>query len=145
MVDQTISYNDKSIARGGRGKRSTQFKKIVLYSKGTTAEYKISLHRSCSHLRELQNHPLHLKNHSQRENRSSHRSTPIKTKNQKKKKISRKGKGKRRRESANEKEKEKEKEKKEEKGKEEKKKEEKTERAVLKVFFKYTAPSRYIP
>ena len=141
MVDQTISYNDKSIARGGRGKRSTQFTKIVLFSKGTTAEYKISLHRSCSHLRELQNHPLHLKNHSQSENRSSHRSTPIKTKNQKKKKISRKGKGKRRRESANEKEKEK----KEEKGKEEKIKEEKMERAVLKVFFEYTAPSRYIP
>ena len=39
----------------------------------------------------------------------------------------------------------KEKENEEEKGKEEKKKEEKMERAVLKVFFEYTAPSRYIP
>ena len=64
-----------------------------------------------------------------------------------KNKISRKrkGKGKRRRESENGREKEKEKEKKEEKGKEENKKEEKMERAVLKFFFEYTAPSKCIP
>ena len=57
----------------------------------------------------------------------------------------RKGEGKRRRESGNRREKEKEKEKKEEKEKEEKKKEEKMERAVLKFFFEYTAPSGCIP
>ena len=65
----------------------------------------------------------------------------------KKEKISRKKKeeGKRRRESKNGREKEKEKEKKEEKEKEQKKKEEKMEKAVLKFFFEYTAPSECIP
>ena len=77
----------------GAGERSTQFTKIVLYSKGTTTEYKISLHRRCSHLRKLQNHPLQLKNHSQSENRSSHRPTPRQNKNPKKKNL-KKGKGK---------------------------------------------------
>ena len=48
----------------GAGGKKCIIHKVVLYSKGTTAEYKISLHRSCSHLRELQNHPSHLKNHS---------------------------------------------------------------------------------
>ena len=56
-----------------------------------------------------------------------------------KKKISRKGKGKRRRESANEKEKEK------EKGKEEKKEEKKNGESGTKSFFRYTAPSGYVP
>ena len=160
MVDQTISYNDKSIARRGWGKEAHNSQRLFFIQKelqlntkfhyievATTSEnYKITLCISKTTVKAKI--VLHIGLH------------PVKTKNPKKKYL-KKGKGKeKKRECERErkikgkekekekekiKEKEKKKEKEEEKGKEEKKKEEKTERAVLKVFFEYTAPSRYIP
>ena len=147
MVDQTISYNDKSTARRGRGKEAHNSQRLFFIQKelqlnkkfhyievvSTSENYKITLCIS--------------KTTVKRKSFFTSAYTPSRQKTQRK--ISRKGKGKRRRESANkkekekekkkekekeEKEKEKEKEKEEEKGKEEKKTIRKAERAVLKVF-----------
>ena len=130
MVDQTISYNDKSAAQRGQGKEVHNSQRLFFIKKelqlntkfhyievaATSENYKITLCISKTTIKAKIVFHIGL--------------SPVKTKNPKKK-IPRKGKGKRRRESANEKEKEKkkqkekEKEKEKEKGKKEKKKEEK--------------------
>ena len=104
MVDQTISYNDKSTARRGRGKEAHNSQRLFFIQKelqlntkfhyievaATSENYKITICISKTTIK-----------------RKSFFTSAYTTSRQKK--ISRKGKGKRRRESANEKEKEKEK------------------------------------